>query len=384
MISRPTETEIQRRRRELVARTEADLIVLANPRHVFYYSGFRASELSLSSWTPAYVLIDSKARSTLLIADFSAYNAAHAAVDELRVWRYYDAATAPAVPVWRTGAREAAKLVAERSSRAAKTPKKVGIEAGVLPGEVVPDGTETVDLTEIILDHRRSKSAEEVSIIEDVVAVTGAAHERAREVIRPGVREVDVHAELLRTVTREAGEAVNLVCDILSGPRAYKVGGLPSERVIQSGEPVIVDLNPFVGGYRADYTATLVLAEELPPVYARLEDALHRALEAGEAALRPGTPAREVHEAVRASLERDGFSGSQFPHHAGHGIGLGHPEAPFFVPESTETVVEGDVVTLEPGAYGEDFGARIEHNYVVEATGPRRLSAHDTSFRHAV
>jgi Xaa-Pro aminopeptidase len=67
-----------------------------------------------------------------------------------------------------------------------------------------------------------------------------------------------------------------------------------------------------------------------------------------------------------------------FPHHAGHGIGLSHPEAPFFVPGSTEILVEGDVVTLEPGAYVAGVGGlRIEHNYRITANGPRVLSGHD-------
>ena len=59
-----------------------------------------------------------------------------------------------------------------------------------------------------------------------------------------------------------------------------------------------------------------------------------------------------------------------FPHHAGHGIGLTHPEAPFFVREATETLLTGDVVTLEPGLYVEGVGGiRIEHNYLVTEQG---------------
>ena len=69
-------------------------------------------------------------------------------------------------------------------------------------------------------------------------------------------------------------------------------------------------------------------------------------------------------------------------HHAGHGLGLTHPEAPFFVPKADETLLAGDVVTLEPGLYVADVGGiRIEHNYLVTGTGFERLSNHTIALR---
>ena len=74
---------------------------------------------------------------------------------------------------------------------------------------------------------------------------------------------------------------------------------------------------------------------------------------------------------------RRGGDGGHFPHHAGHGLGLSHPEAPFLVRHSTETLVAGDVVTLEPGLYVDGVGGvRIEHNYLVTDAGFERLSNH--------
>jgi Xaa-Pro dipeptidase len=66
-----------------------------------------------------------------------------------------------------------------------------------------------------------------------------------------------------------------------------------------------------------------------------------------------------------------------FTHHAGHGIGLSHPEPPFIVPESSETLVAGDVVTLEPGLYLSGVGGmRFERNYLVTQEGYELLSEH--------
>ena len=67
-----------------------------------------------------------------------------------------------------------------------------------------------------------------------------------------------------------------------------------------------------------------------------------------------------------------------FPTHSGHGLGLGHPEPPYFVPESSDTLEVGDVVALEPGLYVEGTGGmRYERNYLITADGFETLSNHE-------
>ena len=71
-----------------------------------------------------------------------------------------------------------------------------------------------------------------------------------------------------------------------------------------------------------------------------------------------------------------------FPGHAGHGLGLTHPEAPYFVRRADETLFAGDVVALEPGLYVPGIGGiRIEHNYLVTERGYERLSNHTITLK---
>jgi Xaa-Pro aminopeptidase len=99
-------------------------------------------------------------------------------------------------------------------------------------------------------------------------------------------------------------------------------------------------------------------------------------MSAGEARLRAGATCREVYESVNTSFDRAGLA-EYFGHHAGHGIGLMHPESPYFVPNANETLLAGDVVTLEPGLYVDGQGGiRIEHNYLITEAGYERLSHH--------
>ncbi len=89
-----------------------------------------------------------------------------------------------------------------------------------------------------------------------------------------------------------------------------------------------------------------------------------------------GAACLAVYNAVRAVFEKAGLADS-FPHHAGHGLGLAHPENPYLVRHATETLLAGDVVTLEPGLYVQGIGGvRIEHNYLITEEGYERLSNH--------
>ena len=132
-----------------------------------------------------------------------------------------------------------------------------------------------------------------------------------------------------------------------------------------------------VDGYRGDFTNTFAVGGGPTPRQQELFEACVGALRAGEARLKPGTPAREVDAAVRghfAALELD----HAFTSHSGHGIGLGHPEPPYFVPESDEILLAGDVVALEPGLYIEGAGGmRYERNYLITADGFETLSNHE-------
>src|SRR5262249_56613175 len=113
----------------------------------------------------------------------------------------------------------------------------------------------------------------------------------------------------------------------------------------------------------------------------RLYDLCLRAMAAGEKELRAGAACKTVRDAVNDVFDREGVA-ANFGHHAGHGLGLTHPEAPFFVVEADETLLENDVVTLEPGLYVEGVGGiRIEHNYRVSADGYERLSQHEITLR---
>jgi Xaa-Pro aminopeptidase len=143
----------------------------------------------------------------------------------------------------------------------------------------------------------------------------------------------------------------------------------------------ILDFSVVIRHYRSDFTNTLVVGKEPNADQQRLFDLCVQAMAQGEKELRAGRACLTVYQAVRDVFDRAGV-GPHFPHHAGHGLGLGHPEAPYFVRTADDTLLAGDVVTLEPGLYVPGVGGiRVEHNYLVTDQGYERLSNHAIALR---
>ena len=362
------------RRDRLIGLSAVDLIIINNPRHIQYLTGLFISPIELGSWGPDFLLIDTRTgKSTLLLHSFADTRGIDIHVDELLIWDAYSLKTPGAAALHTEGLNRLNRNLKQRSFHT------VGIEAGFLPYGA--DVVNTVDVTPLLLELRRIKDQDELDLIREGICAIEAGHIAARETIQPGISELDMYNAVMTAIVIKAGTAILPMGDLLSGSRTTLGGGPASDRILQKGELMILDLFPLVNGYKGDFTATLSVDGTLSETQKSLESALISAMNAGEGMLKPGVTGSVVYNAVLSELTQLGF-GEGFSHHAGHGLGLGHPEAPFFLPESKDVLRVGDVVTLEPGSYSseEDFGARIERNYLITEDGAVILSGHDLAF----
>ena len=160
---------------------------------------------------------------------------------------------------------------------------------------------------------------------------------------------------------------------VASGPNAASPHHGATGRVIQPGDPVVVDIGGRLDGYCSDTTRTLVVGEP-PPGFEELYGLLRAAQEAGCAAVRPGITAAQLDAACRDPI-RDGGHGDAFLHRTGHGIGLDEHEAPYIVAGNELPLEPGMAFSVEPGIYLEGrYGARIEDIVVCTEDGGRRLN----------
>lgn len=227
-----------------------------------------------------------------------------------------------------------------------------------------------------VADLRRSKDPDEVETLRACMRATEAGHAWTRANLRAGMTELDVYEGVFAACTTAIGRPAVVYGDFAVSPGSARRGGPPTRQVLRDGDTFILDYSVVLSGYRSDFTNTLVVGGRPSGEQRRLFDACMAAMAAGELAVRAGARCQSVYDAVRTSLAAAGLA-DHFPHHAGHGLGLSHPEAPFIVRHSTETLVAGDVITLEPGVYVDGVGGiRIEHNYRVTDNGVERLSDH--------
>ena len=183
-----------------------------------------------------------------------------------------------------------------------------------------------------------------------------------------GRRESEVAADLEREMKALGAEGTSFRTIVASGPRSAMPHAAPTSARIRGADPVVIDFGAWQGGYCSDETVTL-LPERLPPAFRRAVDAVRKAQEAGIRAIRPGVPCRDVDARVRESLDRAGFL-KYFGHSSGHGVGLDIHERPSLAPRSKDSLLEGMVVTVEPGVYLPGVGGvRLED--MVRVTGTR-------------
>lgn len=354
-----------------------DTLVLADPAHLVYFANYVPSPFAFRTNESGAVLILEHDKATLVADDMLGPYVAKAHVDARFAPTWYDGD--------RTPASRRNQLIESALDRLEdRSGHKIGVDAATVPAGITMGlrqahpGLEIVDLGPIAGPMRRAKGPDEIAVIRRAIRAGEAAHKRALAEIRPGMTELDACLLVQRAAQESLGEPAIIYGDFASGPRTWQdKGGPPTSRVIEEGDLLLLDFSVIVSGYRGDFTNTFAVGGGPNPRQRELFEACAKALKVAESKLSPGTPAREVDAAVRKLFGLLGFE-NHFPHHTGHGIGLGHPEAPFFTPNSSDTLQVGDVVTVEPGLYVEEIGGmRYERNYLITESGFENLTQHE-------
>jgi Xaa-Pro aminopeptidase len=343
---------------QLDPKPESDHIRLADPMHLMYLANFHVDPFSLGGGFGGYLLLRKDGHATLIYDNRLPKSVEQAHVEERRVVTWYDGQSPG------HGPRQLAPL--ERVN-----PEGIGLRIH----DRVGDPYASV-LIHTLATLRRQKDPDEVGLLRHCMRATEAGHAWARTHIKPGMTELDVYCGVNTACIQKAGHAVIVYGDFAVSPGPERRGGPPTARVLEPGDMFILDFSVVIGGYRSDFTNTLVVGKEPNADQQRMLTLCLEAMAAGEQELRAGADCLAVYQAVRGIFEKAGVA-EYFPHHAGHGLGLSHPEAPYFVRQADETLLAGDVVTLEPGLYIPGKGGiRIEHNYLITDKGYERLSNH--------
>lgn len=236
---------------------------------------------------------------------------------------------------------------------------------------------ETVLATAAVSELFMVKDEEERAQLARAGAAIDRVHEQVAGLLVPGRTERDV-AEALEPLIMAEHEHVEFII-VGSGENGSHPHHDFSDRVLQPGDPVVVDLGGALdSGYQSDCTRTHVVPGATPPAeFIAAAEVLQEAFETACAAARPGMTAGELDAAARGVIERAGY-GELFTHRLGHGIGLAGHEPPFIVGGSDVRLEQGMVFSIEPGLYkAGQWGMRIENIVRLDADGATSLNAAD-------
>ncbi len=225
---------------------------------------------------------------------------------------------------------------------------------------------------------RRVKDESELAAIRRSVRLNEEVFAAFMERFEPGMTERAAARMIENLMIGMGAECPSFPTIVAAGENGAKPHAEPSERRIERGEPVVIDMGLVLGGYCSDMTRTVVLGRVNPEMREHIR-LVRRAQKAAIAAVCAGVEACAVDRAARRII-RDAGHGDHFGHATGHGVGLDVHEAPSLNSRSHLRLRRNMVVTVEPGVYIPGrAGVRLENMVVVTEKGCEVLNR-DTTF----
>jgi Xaa-Pro aminopeptidase len=361
-IGDPSEYEHRMRRaREVARRQGIDALLVSPGPDMLYLTGYAA--VALERLTCLVLPVDSEPRLVVPLLEQPA--ALASAVGELDVevvsW------TETQDPYALT-----ASLLPASVTTVAVDDRMWAVKAHALAA-AVPQARQQAAGT-VLRELRMRKTAAEVDALREAGAAIDRVHQRMAEWLRPGRTEREVAHDIASAIVAEGHVRADFVI-VASGPNAASPHAEVSERVIATGDPVVVDIGgTTLAGYCSDSTRTYAVGGEPPAEFADYYAVLLAAQKAQCDAVAPGVTAESVDARGRELIAAAGH-GDHFLHRTGHGIGLETHEDPYIVSGNGLELEPGMAFSVEPGIYlAGRHGARIEDIVVVTDTGAERLN----------
>lgn len=352
-----TRTRIARLRRELRHQQLDGFLVTALP-HVRYLTGFSGTN-GLSAVT---------ARRHLFFSDS----------------RYTEQAEKE---VLNAVLQTTAKQLIEEAGRALSGPTtRIGFEADHCTVQQyrllkkTTHGSQLIPTTGLMERIVAIKEQNEIASISKAIRISEKVLIHILPLIRPGVSELELSAEISYMHRRFGAEGDAFPPLVASGRRSAFPHARATRKRIRPGQIVLLDFGCIVDGYHSDMTRSVVVgkaSKQVRTMYSAVLEAGDRAI----AAIRPGVRVSVLDGIARRVLDAHQL-GSFFLHSLGHGIGLSVHERPRMSSLSSESLEEGNVVTVEPGVYLPDIGGiRIEDIVCVGRREGRVLTGADRNLQ---
>lgn len=214
--------------------------------------------------------------------------------------------------------------------------------------------------TTALVEHLRSiKELEELVLIDKAVELTDAAFQYAKATIHPHMTEMEAAWEIESFLRQGGSEGIPFDIIVASGPNSALPHAKPTGKAIQFGEPVLIDMGARINGYCSDFSRTICLGKPDNNLLGIYDIVLKAELAAIEG-IESGMNAPQADRLARSVVAKSGY-GDSFGHGLGHGVGLEVHEPPTLSSNSSDSLLDAMVFTIEPGIYVPGWGGvRIE------------------------
>ena len=215
---------------------------------------------------------------------------------------------------------------------------------------------------------RQVKDDEEIKKISEAERLGDEAFGYITERIKAGRSEREISLELEFYMKKNGAASLSFETICASGVRSAMPHGVASDKLIEAGDFVTLDFGCILDGYCSDMTRTVVIgkaSDRQREIYEVVLTAQRAAL----AVLKEGLTCADGDRAAREIIEQAGYA-KFFGHSTGHSVGIEIHENPNLSPKSKDILKAGNIVTVEPGIYIEDFGGvRIEDLVQITSQG---------------
>lgn len=228
---------------------------------------------------------------------------------------------------------------------------------------------------------RLVKQPAELELLRRAIAITDQTFTHLCQWLQPGMTEKAIAWEILSTMISLGADALSFESIVASGPNGSMPHAAPSDRRVQRGELITIDMGARYKGYCADMTRTVCLGEPAEPRVREVYDAVLNAMKTCEAGLRAGMSGLAADALSRGALEMEDLA-KYYVHGVGHGVGLQIHEGPSLSPRASDELKlpVGCVVTVEPGVYIPGWsGARVEDCVLIKEDGVEVLTQSPTT-----
>jgi len=226
---------------------------------------------------------------------------------------------------------------------------------------------------------RTRKSPPELARMRRAAVLADAVIERAIGLLKPGVREIEIAAEIDYQMRQQGASGPAFETIVAFGDRSALPHARPTAKRLRKNELVVLDLGAILERYCSDITRTVYMGKA--PARVRLwYQAVREAQTAAIESVAAGRSCGEVDAAARGVLAAHQLD-QYFVHSTGHGLGLEVHEDPRLAKGQKTQLASGNVVTIEPGVYVAGVGGiRIEDDVAVHEGGREVLTRASRDF----